>query len=153
MLLPEISTLAGQRKSRKCRTLLALTSREAPPFHQQPGGLPLGCLSKEHWALSLQDLYHLSHGQFLKSCDDPLICVPCLPEPFIHSQIFFFFFEHLLHQDLSPLLKDAELAQSLTTGWPLLASFRPELIYGHFLANHFEVLMMGNGIFRAILNI
>lgn len=151
MLLPEISTPEGQRKNCKCRTLLALTSREAPPFHQQPGGLPLGCLSKEQWALPAEDLYHLSRGQFLKSCDDPLICVPCLPSWAIHS-FTDFFFEHLLYQDFSPFLKDAEMAQSLT-GWPLMATSKPELICGHFLANHFEVLMMGNDSLGAILNI
>lgn len=149
MLLPEISTPEGQTKNCKCRTLLALTSRKVPPFHLQPGGLPLRCLSKEHWALPLEDFSPVD--SFSKAVMIfSIVSLAFLPEPFIHSE---FFLEHLLYQDLSPFLKDAEMAQSLTTGWPLMATCRPELICGHFLANHFEVLMMGNDSFRAILNI
>lgn len=110
------------------------------------------CLSQEHWAPSSEDLSSLPWTASQKLRWPSHLCPlpPLLSHSFVR-RLFFGAFSTF--QDLSQLLKDAEIDQSLPIRWTCMATSRPGTICGHFLANRFEVLVMGNYSFGSILNV
>lgn len=147
MLLPEISTPEGQMRSCQCRISLALTSSGTSLPSAATKAACWGSLQGA-WAPSPRDCYHLSYGQFPKSCNDSHLHL--LPPLLSHSFIRGFFFNVFYIPRPVSNSKDAEIDQ--TIGWPHMAISRPEIICGYFLANSFQVLMMGNYSFRSVLN-
>lgn len=132
MLLPEISACEGQMRSCKCRTLLALTLSTASPFHQLPQSLPAwGSLQGALGSLFWKSLASFPWTVFPKLQQSSFVSLASLTEPFIHSQVFFFF-KHLLYTKTCSAFKDADMGQILTLGQPHPATSRPETIHGYF---------------------
>lgn len=72
-------------------------------------------------------------------------------KPFIHSEIFFFFYIYYIPGP-SSASKDAGMDQILTIRCLHIATPRPEVIWGYFLTSSFEFLMIGNYSLSSTLN-